>query len=210
MSEDISEGFVEVSESRVFHRSLAIKGNSKNIVLMHGWSFTSKNWEEVGAFAKLSRLGFNVFSPDYPGFGLSPSSQRYAIQRGNVGNGPLFIHDYVKTLGLQKVTVLGASMGGGMAISFAIEMPEMVESVIAVAPAWIEGKKDQLRNISKPVMFIWGSQDTVVPVSLGPEYSALVRGSRLKIIDGAKHPAYLDKPEEFFASVEDFLRSLPS
>lgn len=207
MAGEIAEGFVEVSGSRVFHRYSIMKGNTRNIVLLHGWSFTSKDWQNVGAFSRLSRLGYNVYSPDYPGFGMSPISERYAIQRGIIGNGALFIHDYAEAVGLGRLSVLGASMGGGMAISFAIETPEMVDKVIAVAPAWIEGRKDDLRKILRPVLFVWGSQDSVVPVSLGPEYSALVKGSRLRIIEGARHPAYIDRPDEFFDAVEDFLES---
>ncbi len=208
MSEEIAEGFVEVSGNRVFHRFLEKNGNSRNIVLLHGWSFTSKNWLDVGAFSRLSVHGYNVYSPDYPGFGMSPVSERYAIQRGIIGNGVMFIHDYAEALGLGKMVLLGASMGGGMAISFAIDMPEKLDAVIAVAPAWIEGRRESLKKISSPVLFIWGSRDSVVPVSLARDYSASVKGSRLKIIDGAGHPVYIDRPDEFFDTVDDFLESV--
>lgn len=208
MPGEILHEYVNVNKTRVFHRANKSLGGTGNLIMLHGWSFTSKNWEDVGAFQKLVPLGFNVFCPDYPGFGNSQHSERYGIKRGDIRNGPTFVSDYINALGLKSAVILGASMGGGMAVKTALEHENLVDALVAVAPAWIESEKQRLPAIKKPVLFIWGSNDTVVPPLLGPEYSSLVRGSKLKIIEGASHPAYIDRPDEFFRILGDFLKSL--
>ena len=48
--------------------------------------------------------------------------------------------------------------------------PDIIDSIIAVAPAWVENDVDNLKKIRKPVLMVWGSDDTVVPPSLGKKY----------------------------------------
>ncbi|MGC8505778.1 MAG: alpha/beta fold hydrolase [Thermoplasmata archaeon] len=197
--------FVTVGNGRVFHRFSNAKDEMESIILVHGWSYTSSDWDKADLFSRLSSMGISVYAPDYPGFGESPSNDKYAISRGNIEKGPAFISDYMESIGVKKAHILGASMGGGMAILSALSQPELHDSVIAAAPAWIENRKEDLGKIKLPVLFIWGSGDRTVPVALAKEYSELCKVSVLKIIEGAGHPVYLEKPEEFFRIISEFL-----
>ncbi|MCL5732900.1 MAG: alpha/beta hydrolase [Candidatus Thermoplasmatota archaeon] len=206
MSDEIKQEYMQFNNGTLFHRKLDT-GARKNIILLHGWSFTSRNWKDVGAFQHLGDLGFNVYAPDYPGFGNSDPQDRYTIKRGDISRGTEFVRDYMGHIGLKNAYLLGASMGGGMAVMAALDIPDMVDGIIAVAPAWVEDQKDRMAGITKPVLFIWGSNDNVVMPSLGQQYSSIIKGSRLEIVQDAPHPVYIDQPIRFFSIVSDFLRS---
>ena len=208
MYHSIEGEFVSVGNGRVFHRFSNVKDRRQSIILMHGWSYTSGDWDKADLFSRLSSIGFSVYAPDYPGFGKSSSNEKYAISRGNIEKGPVFIRDYMESIGVQKAHILGASMGGGMAVLSVISQPELHSSVIAAAPAWIENRKEDLRKIKLPVLFIWGSGDKTVPVAHAKEYSDLCKVSVLKIIEGAGHPVYLEKPDEFFSVISGFLNEV--
>lgn len=207
MTVDIHEEFLNVNGANIFHRFTRNSKNTGNIVLLHGWSFTSLNWKEIGAFEVFDGLSMNVYAFDYPGFGQSDPSEKYGIKRGGLTNGPNLLKDYMNALGLHHANVLGASMGGGMVLKAAYMFPDMIDSVIAVAPAWIEPEKDSLVNIKAPVLLIWGENDIVVPPVLGKEYSKLIGKCKLVTVPGSKHPVYIDKTDDFFKIVTDFFRS---
>jgi len=79
--------------------------------MLHGWSFTSLDWQEIGSFEKFDHLSMNAYAFDYPGFGKSPPSETYRIERGETSNGPKLLRDYMKNVGLSHAHIMGASMG---------------------------------------------------------------------------------------------------
>ena len=205
MTADVKEEYIKVNGSRIFHRYHYDEKNKSNIVMLHGWSFTSLNWQEIGSFEKFNYLSMNAYAFDYPGFGKSPPSETYRIERGEISNGPKLLRDYMKNVGLSHAHIMGASMGGGMVLKAGYTYADIIDSIIAVAPAWVENDVDNLKKIRKPVLMVWGSDDTVVPPSLGKKYLEAIKGSRLEIVAGSKHPVYIEKAEEFFKIVSDFL-----
>lgn len=208
MAVTIQAETIKLGVSRVFHRKLYDPSRTSNIVLLHGWSFTSLDWTKLDLFGTLSSLGYNVFAPDYPGFGESHGDQRYQITQGNIENGPLFVNDYMRAVNIQKAVVMGASMGGGIAVRYTLLHQSNVSALIGVAPAWVEDIKGKFDEIQVPTLFVWGGSDRSVPVSLAKEYSSLIKDSKLEIIRGAGHAVYLDRPEEFLKAVKNFLSGL--
>ena len=204
MSLDVKENFINISGSSIFHSFSYRNENKRSIVLLHGWSFTSQNWKDVGAFEKFDKLSMNVYAFDYPGFGKSPSSPTYGINRGDLKNGPIMLRDYMHAIGLDHAHVLGASMGGGMVLKAALSFPDLIDSVVAVAPAWLDPEKENLVDIKAPVLLVWGENDIVVPPSLGKEYSHLIKDCKLVIVHNSKHPVYIDQTDQFFKIVNDF------
>ncbi|HEV8722958.1 MAG TPA: alpha/beta hydrolase [Candidatus Binatia bacterium] len=66
--------------------------------------------------------------------------------------------------------------------------------------------RNRLHRISAPTLVIWGERDNFVPRSHGETYAKLIpNGSELKIIRGAGHSAYVEKPEETAKLVREFL-----
>jgi pimeloyl-ACP methyl ester carboxylesterase len=60
--------------------------------------------------------------------------------------------------------------------------------------------RDVLRNLRVPTLLIWGAEDEITPV-----WDELPPGVEVKIIAGAGHLCYVEKPEDFNQIVRDFL-----
>lgn len=56
-----------------------------------------------------------------------------------------------------------------------------------------------------PTLIIWGTADTMIPVSHAHRAHHLILGSRLELFDGAGHFPHCDHPERFTALLTDFL-----
>ncbi len=59
---------------------------------------------------------------------------------------------------------------------------------------FVDGRLAQLRP---PATLIWGADDGVVPLSYGKELTAMIRGAKLHVIEGAAHVPHLQQPERF-------------
>ena len=71
-----------------------------------------------------------VIAPDLLGHGLS-AKPRADYSLGGYANG---MRDLLTVLGIDKVTVVGHSFGGGIAMQFAYQFPERTERMVLVAP----------------------------------------------------------------------------
>jgi pimeloyl-ACP methyl ester carboxylesterase len=95
-------------------------------VLVHGITNSSASWEPV-----LARLGmhFTVIAPDLLGHGQS------AKPRGDysLGAGASLVRDLVVALGHRRATIVGHSLGGGIAMQFAYQFPERIERLVLVS-----------------------------------------------------------------------------
>ena len=60
-----------------------------------------------------------------------------------------------------------------------------------------------------PTLIVWGSRDTIIPVSHGIAAHDAVAGSRLEIIEGAGHFPHVEAPERFVDVLTDFMESTP-
>ncbi len=65
-----------------------------------------------------------------------------------------------------------------------------------------------MQAVSIPTLLIWGSRDTIVPVSVAKRMNAVIRGSRLTIVDGQDHRIPFADPKEFYRQCKTFISSL--
>jgi pimeloyl-ACP methyl ester carboxylesterase len=199
----VAEDSIKLKGKNLFLRESKVDGSSKNIILLHGYAFSSKNWLDIGAFQRFNDLGFSVYAPDYPGFGNSEDIEEFSIKRGDVSNAKYFVKELMDCLKITKSVLLGPSMGGGMALWSALLYPEKFEKIILVGPAWFNDIR--MEDITLQKLFIWGENDSVSPLSNVKDRILRDHKSTLKVVKGASHPVYLDKPDEFFKIVEEFL-----
>ncbi|HBK31946.1 MAG TPA: alpha/beta hydrolase [Porphyromonadaceae bacterium] len=110
--------------------------NGKTIVLLHGKNFNGAYWKTT--VAALVKEGYRVVVPDQIGFGKSskPAGYQYTFQQ-LAGNTKAVLDK----LGIQKVFLLGHSMGGMLAVRFAVMYPETVEKLILENPIGLEDWK---------------------------------------------------------------------
>ena len=62
-----------------------------------------------------------------------------------------------------------------------------------------------LSKISCPVLLVWGSNDTAVPLWMGQQMEAMIPDCGLVVFEGASHFAYLEQLPRFRAILRSFL-----
>ena len=96
--------------------------NGRTVMLFHGKNFGGYYWS--GVIKALTSRGFRVVVPDQIGFGKSSKPFiHYSFHQMAVWNKAL-----LGELGIQKVSILGHSMGGMLATHFALMFLEQTES----------------------------------------------------------------------------------
>lgn len=102
--------------------------NGEPVVLIHAFASQSSSWAEVAG--ALARRGFRVIAPDLRGHGRSAWADSYALED--------FEQDLVgllDALKLQRVSLVGHSLGGHLALRLAMRLPERIDRlVIEAAP----------------------------------------------------------------------------
>lgn len=92
------------------------------LVLLHGLLDSSEGWDPLGA-----RVGGVAF--DLPGFGHSDPPLR-----GSIAAYAQDVADGLEMLGVNRMTLVGHSLGGGVAAALAEMLPERVTALVLLAP----------------------------------------------------------------------------
>jgi pimeloyl-ACP methyl ester carboxylesterase len=257
-------------------------GSGPLVVLLHGITSTSDAWREV--MPELARR-YTVVAPDMIGHGRS------AKPRGDYSLGAYAagVRDLLAVLGFERGTVVGHSLGGGIAMQFSYLFPEYVERMALIASGglgkevhpllraaalpgseWVlpmiardwpvraggavsaaaarigietgpdlaefargyaslvedgaseafihtlrncidhEGQRvsalDRLYLADQlPTLFIWGSDDPVIPVAHGRRAHEIVAHSRYVEMEGAGHWPMLDDPRRVIDELTSFM-----
>src|SRR3569833_562569 len=107
-------------DSRVVHghrRAFVLAGDGPPLLLLHGIGNNAQTW--AGVIHKLA-AEHTVLAPDLLGHGSSDKPRGdYSI--AGYANG---MRDLLSVLDLEQVTVVGHSLGGGIALQFAYQFPE--------------------------------------------------------------------------------------
>ncbi len=269
-----------------YQRAFRIAGSGPAILLIHGIGDNSTTWSSVQA--TLAQR-FTVIAPDLLGHGKSDKPRAdYSVAA--YANG---MRDLLSVLDIERVTVVGHSLGGGVAMQFAYQFPQLVDRLILVGAGGVtkdvnfalriaslpmgsealallrlpmvlpvlqvvgrvagaamgstglgRDLPEMLRILadlpeptassafartlravvdwrgqvvtmldrcylteSVPVQLIWGTHDSVIPLSHAELAHAAMPGSRLEIFDGSGHFPFHDDPDRFVEVVERFIDS---
>ena len=133
-------------------------GRGPKLLLLHGLGCDHQTWLPV--LSELSRH-FTVIAPDLLGHGRSAKPRAdYSI--AGYANG---VRDLLTVLGVDRVTVVGHSLGGGVALQFAYQFPERVERLCLVSSGGIAAEVSMLlRLVSLPVTTPLLAAMTTLPV----------------------------------------------
>jgi pimeloyl-ACP methyl ester carboxylesterase len=101
-------------------------GGGPTLLLLHGIANSSETWEPV---AEALAQHFTLVAPDLLGHGQS------ATPRGDysLGAHASGARDLLSSLDESRVTVVGHSLGGGIAMQFAYQFPERCERLVLVS-----------------------------------------------------------------------------
>ena len=275
---------VEVA-SQVIHgyrRVYRIAGSGPPLLLIHGIGDSSQTWQDLIPILARNHL---VIAPDLLGHGSS-AKPRADYSVAAYANG---MRDLLGVLGIDRVTLVGHSLGGGVAMQFAYQFPERTERLVLIASgglgrrvspvlraATLPGAQlalsalrvpgsrtvtsmgigllsrldaglgedaDDMRRVvdalpdataraafirtlravvdwrgqvvtmldrcylvaGMPTLLIWGSRDSVLPVSHAHVAHAAMPSSRLEIFEGAGHFPFRSDPIRFVTVLEEFI-----
>jgi esterase len=127
-------------------------GTGPPLIILHGLYGSSDNWVTI---AKRLSENFTVYLPDQRNHGQSPHSEIH-----DYGSMSMDLLDLTREIKINKFFLAGHSMGGKVAINFAMKWPEKINSliVIDISPFLAsrrEGKfYDEHRHILESVLSI--------------------------------------------------------
>lgn len=121
-----SDTFIEVRGTRVHLRR---GGKGRPLVYLHGASGAPV----ILPFMEKLAGRFDVLVPEHPGYGQSDEPEWLE----NIHDVAYFYLDFLKQLDLREVVLVGASMGGWMAMEIAVRDTSRLSQVILVAPAGV-------------------------------------------------------------------------
>lgn len=169
------------------------------VILLHGMKFQARTWQELGTLDLLAAAGLHVLALDLPGFGLSPANDLAPVS---------VLDRLISTLALGPVVLIGPSMGGRVALEFAVRYPQDVAGLVLVGAVGVEENRQGLAAITAPTLIVWGGEDQVAPLTNSDILLAGISGSHREILVQAPHPCYLAQPDRWHACLRDFFTNL--
>jgi pimeloyl-ACP methyl ester carboxylesterase len=112
------------------------QANGRTAVLLHGKNFCAATWEDT--IVALTKAGYRVIAPDQVGFCKSSKPQHYQFSLAGLADNT---HALLKGLDIDKPVVVGHSMGGMLAIRYALMFPQEITHLALVNPIGLEDWK---------------------------------------------------------------------
>jgi uncharacterized protein (TIGR02246 family) len=210
----LGSGTLAVTGGQLYYE---VKGEGQPLILLHAGGMDSKMWD--AQFNYLSHQ-FLVVRYDLRGFGHSsrPEQSFYPVND---------LYQLMQHLGIKRASLVGLSMGSGVALNFALEHPEMVERLVLAStsgpprnlppqaqlamekgkPIFENGKPilERLRDISTPTLLLVGEKDSS-SVEMAEHLSKVFSTSRKVVIPNASHFPNSEQPEAFNRELITFLK----
>ncbi len=186
-----------------YHRAFILTGQGPAVLLIHGIGDSSESWRDL--IPDLAR-DHTVIAPDLLGHGKSDKPRAdYSI--GAYANA---MRDLLSVLDIDRVTVVGHSLGGGVAMQFAYQFPERCERLVLVSTGGVSHEvHPALRFASAP------NADLVLPLlgapgarAIGQVAFALLKALKTKVGHDAEQLTRVFDALPNAASRRAFVRTL--
>lgn len=194
------------------------KGALPTVVLLHGMGASATPFAPL--VARLLPHVRRIVAPDYPGHGFSSEPSAAVTPEA------LFDAMTIALDGLldEPAIVIGNSLGGALALHYAIKRPDRVAGVVLLSPAGARSTEDEWRAIvasfelhsraaalsalHMPILLVWGRSERLLPEShfdyyreVLPAHAVLERPERLGHVPQANSPRWV--AERIFAFARD-------
>jgi len=170
------------------------------VVLAHGAAFDRASWR--GFAAVLVAHGYQVLAIDFRGYGKSkPGSAKDALFED-----VLAAVRYLRRSGAPRVSVVGASMGGGAVLrAAAVAAPGEIDRVVLLSPAPTPDPA-----AIKPTTLFIASRDEPAIERIREQFARAREPKRLVLLPGSAHAQHIfdtDQADALRTAVLDFLAS---
>lgn len=120
-------------------------GQGDPLVVIHGGGEGARAW--LQSLEEFSRY-YTVYAPDLPGFGYSQSMSNSCA----ISEFVEFVKGFLHNLGLTRLYLVGHSIGGGIALHYALRFPHDIKKLVLVSSMCLD-KEIALwvRFLSSPV-----------------------------------------------------------
>jgi pimeloyl-ACP methyl ester carboxylesterase len=142
---NFSDDFIEVNGCRTHLRR---GGSGAPLLYLHGASGAPV----IMPFMEKLAERFDVLVPEHPGFGLSDEPEWL----DNIHDLAYFYLDFLRTLDLRRVMLVGSSLGGWTALEMAVRDTSRLAALVLVGPAGISAPGVQPADI-----FLWSNEALV-------------------------------------------------
>jgi pimeloyl-ACP methyl ester carboxylesterase len=126
---------IEVDGMKVYYKDTGPK-DAPVLLLLHGFGSSLQTWDDWSVHLESK---YRVIRPDLPGFGLTGASP---MSDYSEENDVAFLTHFADKLEIHNLSVIGHSMGGKMAWSFAASNPERIKALVLMAPDGFPEAKD--------------------------------------------------------------------
>ena len=168
---------IELHGHRVIYH---MAGSGPPVVLIHGMLNSSRHWREVAL--RLAER-HTVIAPDLIGHGDS------ATPRGDysLGAHASSIRDLLAVLGVERATIVGHSLGGGVAMQFFYQFPQRTERLVLISSGGLGHEVSPLlRTASLPGFSL------LVSLAAHPRLLSALHSAGERMRDsGSRHAVYL-------------------
>jgi pimeloyl-ACP methyl ester carboxylesterase len=158
-----SEFDVQYRTVHGYRRAFVQAGSGPALLLIHGIGDSSETWREL---IPILARSYTVVAPDLLGHGRS-SKPRADYSVAGYANG---MRDLLSILGIDRATIVGHSLGGGVAMQFAYQYPERCERVVLDATGGVCPEVHPLLRLAA-----WPNADLVLPLLQSRPVHALGR-----------------------------------
>ena len=138
--EAVPEGkYAEVGGGVTMHYHEAGSGERGVVLFVHGSGPGASGWSNFkGNYPFLAEQGYRTIVPDTMGYGYSSKPEDGAFSLSDVAAQYKGLLD---SLGVERATIVGNSQGGAIAITLALDYPELVDKLVLMAPGGLETRE---------------------------------------------------------------------
>jgi 4,5:9,10-diseco-3-hydroxy-5,9,17-trioxoandrosta-1(10),2-diene-4-oate hydrolase len=149
------------------------------VLFVHGSGPGASGYSNFkGNYPYLNQHGYRTLVPDLLGYGYSTKPTEGTFTMKDVAAQFLALVD---SLGLEKVSLVGNSMGGAVCTRFALDYPERVEKLVLMAPGGLEE-----RDVYMAMPGIKAMIKNVFAVKGPPTREGIANTFKLQLFDDSK------------------------
>lgn len=185
------EKFVMAGSTAIRYRDIGI--GAKTVVLLHGYLESIEVWDNIaGDLGKQ----FRVISFDIPGHGISEVIGEVHTME--------FVADtlnaLLEKLSINRVSVIGHSMGGYVALAFAKKYSEKVESLVLFHSTPNKDSEERVNERNREIEIIKsGRKELLTTINPGKSFAPQNRKRFINVIDELAEQAMLTEDEGIIA-----------